>query len=253
MQRIFLLMLSLVLAGCTQPTPAPQSSTHDADAPFAQLADEYIAGYLAWRPQTGTALGLHEYDGKVTNYSQASLGAELARLKSFDQRLGQLNAGHLSPPSFYDYRILRSAIQREIFGFEQMRLYTHNPMTYAGALDVSIYIKRNFAPLEERVCSVAAILSKAPLIMSAARANLAESLPRPQVETAIQEADGAADFLAKDLVAALNEVKNEDLMVGFDAANRQAIGERRGGHEVLSGQLLLRAKDREARSNTRGL
>lgn len=241
MHRVSMLMLSVLLAGCTQPTPAPRSSTQEADAAFARLADEYIAGYLAWRPQTGTSLGLHEYDGKVTDYSQASLRAELARLKSFDQRLGQLNANHLSPPAFYDYRILRSAIQREIFGFEQMRTYSDNPMTYAGALDVNIYIKRNFAPLEERVRSIVAILSQAPQIMSAARANLAESLPRPQVETAIEEAEGSADFLAKDLVATLKDVKNETLMAGFDAANRRAIEEVRAYAAYLKAQKLPKA------------
>src|ERR1039457_1246093 len=160
------LLLIVVLAGCTRPAPAPRSSTHEADADFARLADEYIAGYLTWRPQTGTSLGLHEYDGKVTDYSQASLSAELARLKSFDERLGQLNINSLSLQAFYDYRILRSANQREIFGFEQMRIYSDNPMTYAGALDVNIYIKRNFAPLDERVGSVVAILNQAPQIMS---------------------------------------------------------------------------------------
>ena len=241
MQRVFMLMVGLVLAGCTRPAPAPRWSSHDADAAFVQLADEYIAGYLAWRPQAGTALGFHEYDGKVTDYSHASLSTELTRLKSFELRLGQLNARHLSPPVFYDYRILRSAIQREIFGFEQMRSYTDNPMTYAGALDVNIYIKRNFAPLEERVRSVVAILNQAPRIISAARANLVESLPRPQVETAIEEAEGAADFLAKDLVAALKEVKNDNLMAGFDAANRQAIGELRAFAIHLKEQKLPKA------------
>ena len=241
MQRVFMLMVGLVLAGCTRPAPAPRSSSHDADAAFGQLADEYIIGYLAWRPQTGTALGFHEYDGKVTDYSHASLSTELTRLKSFELRLGQLNARHLSPPVFYDYRILRSAIQREIFGFEQMRSYTDNPMTYAGALDVNIYIKRNFAPLEERVRSVVAILNQAPRIISAARANLVESLPRPQVETAMEEAEGAADFLAKDLVAALKEVKNDNLMAGFDAANRQAIGELRAFAIHLKEQKLPKA------------
>ena len=88
-----MLLLSCLLAGCTW--PAPRASTNNADAAFTRLADEYIAGYLAWRPQTGTSLGLHEYDGKVTDYSQASLGAELARLKSFDQQLGQLNTSQL--------------------------------------------------------------------------------------------------------------------------------------------------------------
>src|ERR1039457_1339508 len=235
------LLLIVVLAGCTRPAPAPRSSTHEADADFARLADEYIAGYLAWRPQTGTSLGLHEYDGKVTDYSQASLGAELARLKSFDQRLGQLKASQLSPQAFYDYRILRSANQREIFGFEQMRSYSDNPMTYAGALDVNIYIKRNFAPLEERLRSVVAILNQAPQIMSAARANLAESLPRPQVETAIEEAEGSADFLSKDLIAALKEVKNDTLMTEFSAANRRAIAEVRGYAAYLKEQKLPKA------------
>ena len=55
-----------------------------------------------------------------------------------------------------------------------MRIYSENPMTYAGALDVSIYIKRDFAPLEERVRSIIAILNQAPQIVSAARANLAD-------------------------------------------------------------------------------
>src|ERR1019366_4865627 len=102
MQRVSMLILGCLLAGCTQPAPAPRLPTQEADAAFAQLADEYIAGYLSWRPQTGTSLGLHEYDGKVTDYGQASLRAELARLKSFDPRLGQLKGKQLSPQAFYD-------------------------------------------------------------------------------------------------------------------------------------------------------
>jgi hypothetical protein len=73
MRRVSMLLLGCLLAGCTRPAPAPRASTHEADAAFARLADEYIAGYLAWRPQTGTSLGFHEYDGKVTDYSHASL------------------------------------------------------------------------------------------------------------------------------------------------------------------------------------
>src|ERR1035441_7971008 len=114
-------------------------------------------------------------------------------------------------------------------------------MTYAGALDVSVYIKRNFAPLEDRVRSVIAILNQAPQIMAAGRANLVESLPRPQVETAIEEAEGTADFLAKDLVAALKDVKNETLMAGFEAANRRAIEEVRAFAAYLKEQKLPKA------------
>src|SRR5208337_1961205 len=141
-----------------------------------------------------------------TDYSRASVETELGRLKSFARRLADLNTNGLSTGAFYDYRVLRSAIQRETFGFDRMDIFRQNPMTYAGALDVSIYIKRDFAPLGQRVRSLIAILNQAPPLFAAARANLAEELPRPQVETAIEQTDGTADFLAKDLVAALKEV-----------------------------------------------
>jgi uncharacterized protein (DUF885 family) len=239
-------MFIVLIAGCSGPSPARRSATSDVEASFTKLADDYLAGYLAWRPQTGTALGFHEYDGRVTDYSQTSLDAELARLRAFDQRLGRIATNRLSQQALYDYRILRSATQREIFGFAQMQSYSQNPMTYAGALDVNIYIKRDFAPLEDRVRSIIAILNQAPQIISAAKANLAESLPRPQVETAIEEASGAADFLGKDLVAALKEVQDDTLMAAFNAANTKAIGEMRGYATYLKEQKLPKANDRYA-------
>src|SRR5438105_1557029 len=181
------LFLSLILAGCArlQQSAGPDGGT--ADAAFQQLADGYVSGHLAWRPQTGTTLGLHQYDGKVTDFSQESLNKELARLKDFAGRLGGLQKKELSPQASYDYRILTGAINREIFGFEQMQIYSRNPMTYAGVLDVSIYIKRNFAPLEERVRSIISVLNQAPKIMAAARASLMEALPRQEIETDIDQ------------------------------------------------------------------
>src|ERR1051325_1990963 len=244
--KTLLLLLPLLWAGCAQPEKPAASAMQTGDSGFSRLADEYIAGYLAWRPQTGTTLRLHEYDGKLTDYSQASLAAELARLKSFDEKLSKLDTKDLSRRSFYDYRILRSAIQREIFAFDQAQIYSLNPMTYAGAIDVNIYIKRNFAPLERRVRSLTAILNQAPRLLAAARANLADSLPRPEIETAIDEANGAVDFLSKDLVDALKEVKDEKLMAEFEAANKQAIAGMRDYAAYLKEQKLPKANERYA-------
>src|SRR5437773_914361 len=127
MQKILFLLAVITLAGCSTPSqdaPAPGSATSNGG--FQKLADEYIAGYLAWRPLTGTTLGLHQYDGKITDFSKPSLDAELARLKSFAQRMESLDSSKLTPHDFYDYRILRNAINREIFGFEQMQIYARN-------------------------------------------------------------------------------------------------------------------------------
>ena len=218
----------------------------DSDAAFTKLAEDYLQGYLAWRPQTGTTLGFHQYDGKITDFSQPSLDAELARLQSFDRRLAELDTKKLSTEAFYDYRILRGAIKREIFSFDQLQIYSQNPMTYAGVIDVNIYVKRNFAPLEERVRSITAILGQVPRIFAAARTNLAESLPKPQIEIALDQAGGAVDFLSKDLVDALKQVKDEKVMADFNAANTRAIEELRGYATYLKEQKQPKANDRYA-------
>jgi uncharacterized protein (DUF885 family) len=238
--------LSSLITLCIVLARSASGQAATADAAFNKLAEDYLQGYLAWRPQQGTALGYHQYDGKITDFSRNSLDQELKRLQSFDRKLAELDAKRLSVPAFYDYRILRGAIKREIFGFDQMEIYSQNPMTYAGVLDVNIYIKRDFAPIEERVRSITAILNQAPKIFEAAHQNLAESLPRPQVEIAIDQAVGAADFLGKDLVDALKKVTDEKLMTDFRAANTRAIEELQRYAGYLKDQKLPKANDRYA-------
>jgi len=57
----------------------------------------------------------------------------------------------LKPGASFDCRLLQTAIKNERFRFEEMDAFHNNPMTYADVIEVNIYIKRNFAPLEERV------------------------------------------------------------------------------------------------------
>ena len=205
--------LSLVSAVLAAPTQ---------DAEYEGVAEEYVKTYLAAHPLQGTALGLHEYDGKISDYSRLALDAELSRLRRFDDRLAKFDPAKLSPRQSIDLRILQAAVKRELFQMQDMSVFERNPMVYARAGDVNVYIKRNFAPLEDRVRSLVATESQIPNILIAARTNLDEKLPKPFVELAIQIARGSADFLKKDLVAAVSGLKDQQLRVAFQAANRKA-------------------------------
>src|SRR6266571_4998523 len=125
MKNYFALFLILA-AGCAKVAPSRSSSAGDTDQKFNRLADRYLAGFLAWRPGAGTALGFHKFDGKITDFSRRSIGDELARLKQFENELTALDSAGLSPRAFYDFRILRAAVQSERFKFEQMESYTKN-------------------------------------------------------------------------------------------------------------------------------
>lgn len=230
MIRILILLLMAGLCGCAR-FEKPHAS---ADAEFQKLADEYISGYLAWRPQSGTALGLHEYDGKVTDLSRASISREFSRLKDFRARLKAVRPEQLSAAARWDWQLLWNANERELFGFEQLRSFESNPMVYAGALAVDIYIKRNFAPREQRLQSIQQILESAPETMRNAKANLSARLPAPHVEVAIDIADGSADFLEKDLTTAVADIATP----AFNQAKDRAVRELRDYAAWLKAEKL---------------
>jgi len=194
----------------------------DADVDFDKVADEFIRGYFAARPLAGTAIGLHEYDGKISDYTRLAIDAEIARLKRFDERLRQFDSTKLSVRAAIDLRLLQAAIGKELFQIQDMGVYERNPMTYARALDVNVYVKRNFVPIENRVRSIVQIESQMPNIVIAAKTNLNDALPKPYVELAIQIARGSSEFLKTNLVEAIGELKDEKLRAAFSQSNRKA-------------------------------
>ena len=233
-----------LLASCSKKAETPVKEVKDST--FAKIGEDFLSGYLAWRPQAGTYLGLHEHDGKVTDLSKASIDLELERLKSFEQQLEAMKNDSLSPRAFYDYRILLSAIKQEIFSFENLDIYRKNPMTYADVIDVNIYIQRDFGPIEERLQSIINIEKKAPAIYAAARANLYDSLPKPYVETAILVAEGSASFLENELVTALKGVGDASLQKTFAETNKAAIEEIRNYVAYLKAEKLPKVHNKYA-------
>ena len=87
MKKYILLILVFAFFGCNK----NDKNTASGDAAFEKLSEEYLKGYLDWRPQSGVALGLHEYDGKIADYTKSSINAEIARLKDFDSKFSKID------------------------------------------------------------------------------------------------------------------------------------------------------------------
>jgi uncharacterized protein (DUF885 family) len=232
---------TVVLISNCSPSGEKKISANTPDSSFVKLSEEFLDGYFAWRPQSGTYMGLHQYDGQLKDYSKSSIETELARLKEYESKLASFSKDSLSSRMNYDYRILLSAIRQEIFSIEDLGIYTKNPMTYAGSLDLNIYIQRNFAPLEERMKSIVAIQAKSPTIFAAARENLADSLAKPYIETAILIARGGASFLRNELAEALKDVKDDSLQRSFAKSNALAVSELENFATYLEKQKLPKA------------
>jgi len=198
------------------------TAAQNTDVEFAGVAEEFIKGYLNARPLLATRLGFHEYDGRADDFSRLALDAELQRLRRFEDRLRKFEPEELNARNGIDLRILQAAIANELFEFQDVHKFERNPMTYAHCADLNIYIARNFAPLKDRVRSLTAIELQIPNILIAGKTNLESVLPKPHIELAIQIARGSADFLRKDMVAAVDAVKDQEVRGNFLDANRKA-------------------------------
>jgi uncharacterized protein (DUF885 family) len=217
---VLFIILGVTFFSCSQ-----NSSTQpvvSADMVYNQTIDSFITGYLHLHPQFAVSLGFHNFDGKLSHYSKNSMDQELAWLKEYDRKFATMDSGALSQKSFYDLRIVQNEIKSDIFDLTDLQTYSKNPMTYAGAIDVNTYIKRNFAPLEDRLRSIISLENQAPLLFEQAKANLQDSLAKPFIETAIQIAKGSVSFLNTDLPTALKDIKNDTLMAIFKASNKKA-------------------------------
>ena len=114
-------------------------------------------------------------------------------------------------------------------------------MPYASGLDVSLYLKRDWKPLPERVRDMAAILQRAPEYFAAARANLEPVLPKPFVDTAIEIAAASASFLENDVAKAARACGDPAAVAAFDATLTRAVQEHRNFAQWLREQRLGQA------------
>ncbi len=212
-----------------------------ADQAYQHLAEEIVASHLAWNPAAAVELGFHEFDGKVIDLSRASIDRRHAQLRDFRARLSAIDGRQLSHRADLQRRLLLSAIDNELLNFDVKKSYTRNPMTYAAAIDVDIYAKRDFAPKPQRLRSVIQALAHVPAVMKAARENLDAVLPSPLIETAIQIADGAAEFQEHELIEAFSDVNDPPLQAELHAVVKQSADELRKYVEFLKSEKLPKA------------
>ena len=238
--------LCLLLAAVTLGVPFARAEDPAAspEIAFARLTDEILADNFAFQPLGAVGLGLHQYDGKFVDYRRASLDAEIRRAHGFQARLAAIDPAQLSAASALDEKLLRLWMDNNLLQLEEMGTYDRNPITYAEALDVNTYLKRDFAPLPDRLRSIVATERQAPALYTAARENLAPVLPKPLVELAIDIAKGGADFLTHDLVEAVQGVQDPALQAEFKAVNDRAAAESLAYADWLTKERLPRASEK---------
>lgn len=177
------------------------------DERFQKLAKDYIEGLLQVSPEFATGLGDHRFDDKLSDYSDEAEAKELKRARDFRQQLEAFSdLTKLTGPNKVDVRLLKDNIDNEIFGIEELKERSWNPLLYNESLANSLYllVARDFAPPEKRAASIKARMEKIPAVIAQAKANL-KNPPQVYTETAIDQTQGAISLIKEGLNETLDK------------------------------------------------
>jgi Bacterial protein of unknown function (DUF885) len=165
-------------------------------ADWAAAEREVIEGFFRFSPSYGRDMGDHRFDGVVGDRSKPAIRG---RLEELDRQLARhTGLAGLSRDQEIDRRAQIAQLQAARFELAELQTPFREPMFYAGygtELDVSAYLKRDYAPLPDRLAAMRRHLTGYPGYLEAARDNLEPSLPRPNLEIAIEAAVGQVEYL----------------------------------------------------------
>jgi len=199
-------LVTYLIAGAVSLIATNLFATAEDDR-FQKLAKDYIEGMLQVSPEYATSLGDHRFDDKLSDYSDEAEAKELKRAKDFRQQLEAFNdLTKLTGPNRVDVRLLKDNIDNEIFGIEELKERSWNPLMYNESLADSVYllVARDFAPPEKRAASIKARMEKIPAVIAQAKANL-KNPPQVYTETAIDQTQGAISLIKEGLNETLDK------------------------------------------------
>jgi uncharacterized protein (DUF885 family) len=207
------------------------------DAEFARLAREYLDDRAERHPDAATGLGDHRFDARLPDPSAQALAAERRALDGWAARLAALDHGALSAEHQVDASMMADSIARRVFEIDELREHTWNPLIANPGKAIYQLLARDFAPLPDRLGSVAGRLAEIPVVLAEAR-RLLGRMPRVHLETAIGQFDGTIALVSTAIDAALEEEGSAPRWAARLAQVRPAALEALTGHRTwLSAQL----------------
>ena len=209
----------------------------EADAEFARLAREYLDDRAERHPDAATGLGDHRFDAQLPDPSAQARADERRALDGWAARLAALDRGALSAEHQVDAAMMADGIARRVFEIDELREHTWNPLLANPGQAIYQLLARDFAPLPDRLGSVAGRLAEIPGVLAEARRQLGR-MPRVHLETAIGQFDGTIALVSNQIDAALEVEGSAPQCAARLAQVRPAALEALTGHRAwLSARL----------------
>ncbi len=202
--------------------------TNSANRLFDAASERILNETWEHYPSMASRLGLHEYDGRLPSISMRAMAKRAGQIRQGLDSLENIDTAALSVRSYYDHRLLKAALRKELLELTELRRHEFNPMEMLWHIDLSGYVQREYAPLEQRVEALALALDAVPGYLAELRNVMSGRLAGPVLESSIEAFEGIAAFYKNDLLDATGELPNGAMRDRFEGtlagANEAVLG-----------------------------
>ena len=195
---------------------------NEPDAAFQILSQKLIKDYWDFYPTAGSRIGQHQYDGRIPDLSPTHNSRRVGELQRGLMDLRAIDTSALNDSEQMSYQMMELFLRRELFLFNDLKPLENNPMRHTGYLNVSGYIRRNYAPLEDRLKSATAALRQVPDVLDVLNRALSEQLSSHVVSMSVESYSGMARFYRVDLATAHSGTTDSEVIKEFDQARETA-------------------------------
>jgi hypothetical protein len=213
------LLVSFMMAACSG---ADDQATVAADkSPWPEFVVTTIDEYYHRNPESAVSAGLHEFDGQMSDASPAAVDNYAEWL---DEVIAEARSyTGLDGIEAFERDYLVASLDGQRFWIRETDYQTKNPLTYVNAISVSVYVDREYAPLEQRLQAYTAYVSQIPTHLDTMKSALEPPLPLPFVVMGHAILTGMADYLRNTVPGQFAAADEGPLLQQFHAANSAAV------------------------------
>jgi uncharacterized protein (DUF885 family) len=218
---------ALVVSGC-RVSNAPEggnAQTSVTAADWPGFVNNFIEASFKANPGFAVQQGRHEFDGQIADLSPQSISSEVDRLKKAIADAQAFSDDKLTPEQRFERDYLIAVAKGQLFwidptGADQLH---HNPASYLGFVDPSVYITVPYAPKEQRLKAYIKFLQNVPRATEQLRANIQTPMATSFVDYAAKAFGGFVQYYPGDGMAAWKGIGTPEDQQALKTATDNAV------------------------------
>ncbi len=194
----------------------------EVDEEFEEFEEDVFDTFLERNPTMATHLGIHEYDDELPDLSKKKRLEDIELMEEWLQKLRDFNSQELNEENELAKRLGEHIFEMQLFRMKELRFGEQAPSA-PNIIGSSIFplLRREFAPLEERLNSIKGRIEDIPEALEEERSKLEDPV-RLWIDMAIESAEQLPMlFKLVQMLVKQNGAFNEDDLSEFvQAINR---------------------------------